>query len=324
VWSSGRDKRAQGTSEPSRGELSSPASRNRPELLAVLEALLVTFLWSSSYVLMKVALVEVTPLLFAAIRYAIASLILVAMNLRTGGIRGLGLDRRDLPLIALAGVLGYTVAQGLQIVGLSCLPATMVSLVLNFTPVFVLAMEVALLGDSPSGVQVFGVGVAVTGAVLYFGGNVTLADLTGVSLVLISGLGWAAYLIVLRHFQRSRAYSSLRLTSAVMCAGTAGLLGLAVAFEPIRVPSASSMSILIWLSVVNTAFAFYVWTHVLRILRAYELSILQNSMLVQIAIMSSLFLGETMTISMIVGICLVLLGILLVQLRVPDRRRLEP
>jgi len=295
----------------------------RAELLAILEALFVTFLWSSSYVLTKFALVEVTPLLFAAIRYTMASLILVAMNLRAGGRNSMCPNKRDLPLIALAGILGYTVAQGFQIVGLSYLPATMVSLILNFTPVFVLVMEMVLLKESPAGVQVLGVGVAVAGAILYFSEYLAPVSPLGVSIVLISGIGWATYMIVLRRFQRSQTYSSLRLTSAMMCAGTLGLLGLALAFEPLRIPSASSILILVWLSTVNTALAFYLWSHALRVLRAYELSVLQNSMLAQIAVMSFLFLGEAITNMMIVGIVLVLLGILLVQLRTPKRERRE-
>jgi len=318
-----RDKRIGTLREPSRDDLVSRVVIGRGELLAVLEALFVTFLWSSSYVLTKVALVEVTPLLFAAIRYIMASLILVAVNLRSGGMNSLCPSKRDLPLVALAGILGYTVAQGFQIVGLSYLPATMVSLILNFTPVFVLLMEMVLLRESPAGVQVLGIGVAVTGAILYFSEHLTLVDSFGVLIVLLSGIGWAAYMIVVRRFQKSQAYSSLRLTSAMMCAGTLGLLGLALAFEPLRVPSASSILILVWLSTVNTALAFYLWSHALRVLRAYELSILQNSMLAQIAIMSFLFLGEAMTSMMIVGIILVLLGILLVQLRISKRARRE-
>ena len=43
------------------------------------EALLVTGLWSSSYVLTKFGLKEVTPLLLVSLRYTVASLILLTL-----------------------------------------------------------------------------------------------------------------------------------------------------------------------------------------------------------------------------------------------------
>jgi drug/metabolite transporter (DMT)-like permease len=77
----------------------------------------------------------------------------------------------------------------------------------------------------------------------------------------------------------------------------------------------------VWLSVVNTALAFYLRNQVLRFLRAYELSILQNSMLVQIAILSFIFLGESVTWAMMAGMILVLVGIVLVQVTSVRKRR---
>ncbi len=46
-------------------------------VFAMIEALLVTFLWSTSYVLIKIGLREINPLAFAAYRYEIASIILI-------------------------------------------------------------------------------------------------------------------------------------------------------------------------------------------------------------------------------------------------------
>ncbi|RLE66179.1 MAG: hypothetical protein DRJ47_02965 [Thermoprotei archaeon] len=45
--------------------------------LALSEALLVTFLWSTSYVFIKIGLKEINPLVFAAYRYTIASAVLM-------------------------------------------------------------------------------------------------------------------------------------------------------------------------------------------------------------------------------------------------------
>ncbi len=81
-----------------------------------------------------------------------------------------------------------------------------------------------------------------------------------------------------------------------------------------RVPS-SGWAIIVWLGIVNTALAFFLWNHALRRLEAFEISILQNTMLVQIAILSWIFLGEQLTPMKLVSMALVFFGALIVQLR---------
>jgi len=71
---------------------------------------------------------------------------------------------------------------------------------------------------------------------------------------------------------------------------------------------------ILWLSAVNTALAFILWNHALRVLRAYEQNMLQNTMLIQITILTCVFLGETVTMQKVAGIALVFLGVLVVQL----------
>ena len=48
---------------------------------AIFEALLVTFLWSSSYILTKYGLVDIQPLTLVGLRYLIASLVLIPIAL---------------------------------------------------------------------------------------------------------------------------------------------------------------------------------------------------------------------------------------------------
>jgi drug/metabolite transporter (DMT)-like permease len=100
-----------------------------------------------------------------------------------------------------------------------------------------------------------------------------------------------------------------------MSIGAVALLVSALTLEGVPTISLLGWMIIVWLSLVNTAFAFYVWNHVLRKMKAYELSILQNTMLVQIAVLAFFFLGEQLTINNISGIIFVLVGVTLVQLQ---------
>ncbi|MDO9489806.1 MAG: EamA family transporter, partial [Sphingomonadaceae bacterium] len=66
------------------------------------------------------------------------------------------------------------------------------------------------------------------------------------------------------------------------------------------------------------AFAFTLWNHTQRTLGATESSLINNTMLVQIAILAWLFLGERPTLLQLAGLAVAAAGILIVQL--PRRR----
>jgi drug/metabolite transporter (DMT)-like permease len=57
------------------------------------------------------------------------------------------------------------------------------------------------------------------------------------------------------------------------------------------------------------------WNRALRVLSATESSILNNTMLFQIAVLAWLLLGQPLTVRQIVGMVLASLGTLVVQMR---------
>jgi drug/metabolite transporter (DMT)-like permease len=73
--------------------------------------------------------------------------------------------------------------------------------------------------------------------------------------------------------------------------------------------------LVIWLAVINSAVAFTLWNHTLRTLSAMESSILNNTMLIQIAILAWIFLGESISLLKMAGLLLAAFGTLIVQLR---------
>jgi drug/metabolite transporter (DMT)-like permease len=66
---------------------------------------------------------------------------------------------------------------------------------------------------------------------------------------------------------------------------------------------------------VNTAFAFTLWNHTLRTLSATQSSIINSTMLVQIAVLAWLFLGERLSGQEGIGMVLAGIGAMIVQLR---------
>ncbi len=123
-------------------------NRSFIHLAAVLQALLVTFLWSTSWVLIKFGLDDLPALTFAGLRYTFAFLCLLPFLLQPtcrADIRHL--SRADWCRLLVLGLLFYAITQGAQFVGLAYLPAITVNLLLNFTTVLVAFLGLVLLAE---------------------------------------------------------------------------------------------------------------------------------------------------------------------------------
>ena len=274
-------------------------------------ALLVTFLWSSSYILTKFGLVDTKPLTLVGFRYLIASLVLVPIAIMRGEHKKI--QGSDWGKLAFLGFLGYTVAQGFQCVGLSYLPAVTVTLLLNLTSVTVLILEYVINRKKPSRQQLFGVSIAIAGAFLFFRDSIGGFNIQGVTITLLSGAGWASYMVAGKNLFREQDLSPLGSSAFTMGFGTAIMSVTAFVLEGFSAIPLSSWSIIIWLGVVNTAVAFFLWNFALEQIDAFRLSVLQNTMLIQITILSILILGETYSLVKYIYMGILFVGAYIVQ-----------
>lgn len=287
---------------------------SKNQIFAIVEAFFVTFLWSSSYVLVKIGLSQISPLTLVALRYVVASSILIPL----ASLRGKAVqftERKTLLKLVILSLSGYTVAQGLQCVGLFYLPAVSVTFILNFTPIIVLVLGVIILREYPTLLQLAGMVLVLSGAYLFFNAPLSYSSIMGVLITLFSGLGWATFLVLSRLLFINDEVNTLGLTAFSMGFGTLILVIAAYFVEGLTRVTLYSWGIIIWLGVVNTALAFFLWNHALRKLGAFEISILQNTMLIQIALLSWFFLGERLTSVKVISMALVFVGVLIVQLK---------
>jgi drug/metabolite transporter (DMT)-like permease len=289
---------------------------SRPHLVAVLQALFVTLLWSTSWVLIKFGLADIPALTFAGLRYTLAALCLLPFALtreRRAALRRLS-RRNWLGVIAL-GLLYYSLTQGAQFVGLALLPSVTVSLMLNLTGITIALMGIVLLDEKPSLWQWAGITVNLIGVAVYFY-PVTLTASQGWGLLVMAGAVLANSLsaILGRGFNRDRVLDALTLTTASMSIGAAVMLVAGMAAQGLPPLTLSNWGLIVWLAVVNTALAFTLWNHTLRTLSATESSLINNTMLIQIAILAWIFLGETLALKEFIGLGLAGAGALMVQL----------
>lgn len=283
----------------------------------ILQALLVTFLWSTSFIIIKWGLDEIHPITYAGLRYSLAFLCFIPFLFKRKYSQEIkALTPQQWRKLILLGIVFYAFAQGTMFLGLSLLPAVTVSLLLNFSPLLVAGMGIKLLHERPNRIQWIGAIVFILGAVYY---------LFPVSLLESQGLGLAVMLIAImanssssilgRDVNRDKKISPLVITSISMGIGAFLLLIIGVSMTGIPTMSNQNWLFLLWLAVINTAFAFTLWNHTLRSLSAMESSIINNTMLIQIAILGWFFLDEKISTQEGIGLSIAALGAVLVQLK---------
>jgi drug/metabolite transporter (DMT)-like permease len=290
---------------------------------AIVLALLVTFLWSTSWILIKVGLNEIPPLTFAGLRYAMAFLILLP-GLWRQKTEISALSGKDWMRLAVLGLVFYALTQGGQFLTLLHLEAVTFSLLLNFTSLLVALFGIVALQEVPSRLQWGGILIFVAGVLVYFfpasgsGGQALGLVLAGCTVC-----ANAAAAILGRSINRETTVPPLVVTGVSMGIGAFILLGFGMAIQGLPPLSPTAWAIIFWLAVANTALAFTLWNRSLRELTAVESSVINNTMLVQIAILAWLFLGESLGPLDVVGLVLASVGILMAQLRPASRRPLD-
>ncbi len=288
-------------------------------LTAILQAVFVTILWSTSWILIKIGLRNNLPALtFAGLRYTFAFLCLIPLVAFSTDQRKAftSLSPAAFLKLGLLGLFYYTLTQGAIFISLAYLPAALLNLMLNLTTPAVGLFGIFFLKEQLSVLQWLGVLVTTLGVGVYFlPVAISNAQIFGLFIAILCVLTNTFSTLLGRNINRSGLFSPLIITFVSMGFGSILLLGIGVLTQGSGSLSWQDWLIIAWLAIVNTAFAFTLWNHTLRTLAAVESSIINSLMMPQIAILAFFFLGETLTIKEIAGLIIVGLGVLMAQLR---------
>ncbi len=291
--------------------------KKQSHIVPISQALLVTFLWSTSFIIIKWGLVDIPPITYAGLRYILAFFVFIPFVVKKKYLNEIKqLNSSQWKSLLLLGLVFYTFTQGAQFLGLSLLPSVTVSLLLNFTPIIVAIMGIFLLNEKPSLLQWIGSILFIIGIMAYFfpvnfSGNKGI----GLGIMFIGVLANAGSAIIGRDINRKKNISPLVITFISM--GVGAIILMIVGFALNGLPSLSTKNwlFLFWLAGINTAFAFTLWNLTLRSLTAMESSIINGTMLIQIAVLAWFFLGERISLQEGLGMAIAAVGAVLVQVR---------
>ena len=297
-----------------------PLSSNR--LLALGEGLLVCVIWASSFVVVKMGLVHLTPLTLAGLRYFVAFLLLLPLMAHRGGLR-----RDPAPgywgYLFLIGLCAYTVGNGTLFWGLQYLPATTGSFLLTLVPIPVLFLGILRLKERPTAWQTVGLLIALGGGALFFSPGLQGGEPLAVGVVGLGLLAFAVFGVLGREVARTQQVQTLPLTAIPLFFGGGLLLPLALATEGVPDLSLAGLAIVLWLAAVNTALAYLLYNHALRTLTALEMNVLLNLSPLGTALLAALLLGEQVLPAQWMGMVVVVLGVSAVEWGGQEARGVE-
>ena len=290
---------------------SMPVTDNR-RLIALAESVLVTLIWSSTFVVVKLGLETLGPLTFAGLRYLLGAIVLLPFLIKRRSLK-VSFSREIWLRLILIGVSAYTIGNGALFWGLKYLPATTGSFLLSLIPLLVLGGGALLLKEIPTRWQIFGVILSLFGSGLFFSTGLQPGEPKGLLIVGFGLIGILTFTLLGRGIARERKLDTLTLTTLPLAIG--GLLTMLIALFVEGVPqfTGRSLMIVLWLAVVNTALGYMLYNHSLRELTALEINMIMNLSPLFTAIMSWFVLGERLGLIQILGMVIMVLGVILVQ-----------
>ena len=229
----------------------------------------VVILWGSSFLLGKLALVEVGPMVLALYRWVIGSAGLGAYLAWRGRLgQAVCLGRQHPWIFARLGLVGVALFYAFQNLGLQHTTALHVGVLINLNPIFIALLSALILGEKLSGLQWGGILVAGAGVVLVGTAEESVSlqarSLLGDGLTLLSAACWAVYSILGRRVLAR--HDPLLVTSIVAGWGTVWLLPLAVGEGLSLELSLRGWLVVGVLGLLCSALAYLMWFRVLALI----------------------------------------------------------
>jgi drug/metabolite transporter (DMT)-like permease len=284
---------------------------SRDRWLLPLGLFVLSVTWGYTWVLAKQALSFAPPFAFAAERCVGAALALFL---------ALKLLGRPLKLVAPGATLAIALAQ------VTCFMTFQTwalveggagkTAVLIFTmPVWTLLLAGPMLGERIRGTQWVAAVSTITGLLLIIGPWNMHTTMFSKFLGMMAALSWAIGTVLVKRLRARQQVDLLSLTSWQMLLGAVPIVLLAVIVPEHSTDwTAAYIGILAFMSVVSTAFCWWLWITLLDRVPAWEASLSVLGTPVVAIVSSRLIMGEQFKVSELTGILLIAFGLALLSL----------
>jgi drug/metabolite transporter (DMT)-like permease len=280
--------------------------------IAVLALILTTIIWGASPPIFKWALEAIPPFTFIFVRFLLATLILLPFATHK-----LKVAKKDIPKIALLGFVGFTLHIPTIFIGLTLAPSINASMIATAAPVFLIIGSFYMLREIPRKKLLFGTILSMLGILLiilrpFFESGFN-GSIIGNLLYLTSTFSFVIYTILLREFRLP--YSPLTITFWIFAFAT-------VTFFPLYLWESHAVALqLPWQGLVGILFgavltsnvAYMLFNFALKYIHANEVGVFLYIDPIVTVMIAIPLLGETITMTFLLGALLVFAGIFIAE-----------
>jgi drug/metabolite transporter (DMT)-like permease len=279
---------------------------------AELAIVAVSFLWGATFVVVKSALADASTLVFLALRFALAAILLLGMfRLRSGSLGGFSKHWRGGLLCGFFLFVGYA----LQTAGLRTTAASKSAFLTGLFVVIVPVLSSALKRRAPRPIECAGALLAVGGtALLTVEPSADFRLSTGDLLTIGCAFAFSAHMLAVERFSSARAHQSLTLWQ-VLSVGAFSAAGCWWIETPRLAVTARLVSALLITALLATAVSFALYTWAQTRTTASRASLIFALEPVFAALTAWFWSREAWTFRTLAGGALILGAILLVEMK---------
>lgn len=279
--------------------------------------LLASLIWGGSFVVVKLAVGEIDPLVLAASRFLIATPIMfVLLLVRRSSLR---IPRKEWPWLAFLGLTGITSLYVFQYIGIAYTNASISAVLTETDVLFIALFSFVFLKEPAKKGRVFGILLSFVGVVVVILSNMDVTTmsftdlfLVGSSLVILSSFCWGIYSVGSKRLLES--YDVLTVTAYTFAFGTLfylPIVGGHFLSSLEEIPLMGWLAIL-YLAVVSSIVAYLSWNYALKHMDASQAGV-YLSFIALFTILIAFALGERMTPAFFVGAALIITGVYLTE-----------
>ena len=274
----------------------------------------VNVMWGLSFIASKHAMNSgFTPLMLAAVRYAMATACLVPCLLAAE--KRMVLKKKDIVPMVLSGMMGITLYYYFEYSGMERTSTISASLILAAIPVMTMVAEAVIDRVRLRPAQIFGalLSLAGVGMIVLSGSDEGQSSLLGDMLILGASITWVAYIFISRKLRAD--YSSLSMNTWQAVTALITLI-------PLAMTEQCDLTSIPWdgwaataaLAVICSALCYYIYGNAL-----YEMSPLASAIFINLIPLTTIvggvvLLGESLTWLTIAGGGLIIGSIFLVNM----------